>query len=502
MAKVKKEKETLKSQLDALNGEAQRELAAQAAPVAPTNYTGVKGVLGASPAYEAAYAAEKARLDAAVANGPLFAGQSGAVGEAVQRRAMERGLTPGVSQVPGTGAVLNPPAVEPVQPMQGVKESASDVVGEKVRASAMQNGLYGPETGEVGEKAKERAMSQGLFPAAEVPVQQEEVASAPETKGNWDDVFAPQRQRLADVEGEMADIQALDEQMQRREDARKRIVALGDAFASFANLIGTAHGAENQRQTYASPLVADTIDRSRSMRAGRMQQIRKNIDEQRDMLIKLQMNNNPDYLPNRQAQERIDVSRGNQQLQYDKLANTAANQAATQQLNRDKFEYQQDKDAAKQALDERKQDFNEWKGRQQVSQGWSRINLSNRQYEDKLAGRSGSGGNNGEWSKEANYNAFKQEVASRDNCENWEDFVKKHSSDADVRRFIENVEKQNGSPNGQKGILSSYAEQYAPEFFEKYYLKEQKQTSSKENKPVAPWAAKSSGSSSKAPWVK
>lgn len=440
-------------------------------PVAATSYTKLP-VQSVSPAFDAAYATRRAELDAALANGPLFGGQTGAVGEAVQQRAMERGLYP--ESVPVQEQVVPQVAQAPLQ--EPVAENTA--VGAKAKAAAMENGLYGEDTGEVGEKAKQRAMSEGLFPSGEVPVEQE-AAPAQAVQGNWDDAFVPQKQRLADLEGESQQMLELDAEMARREDARRRIVALGDAFASFANLIGTAHGAENQRQTYASPLIDESIEGARKLRVARMQQIRKNIDDQRDALNELYIKNDPNYLPNRQAQQRIDNATANRDLQYYKADLTAANQAATQQLNREKLERLQANDEWSHGFKEHQQEVKEKNDAAKIAQGWSRINLSNRKYEDQKNGVTGSGSGSGKskWKPGANYNAFKTEVAKRADYNSWEEFVRNAPSDAEVRRFINNVEDATSSTSKQEGVLNAYAEQYAPDFFDKYYVKEEKQTS-------------------------
>ena len=459
-----KKKVTIKDELDRLNKEAAQEALQQqvVAPVATTDYTGVQGIVGQPSAYDAAYAAEKARIDAAVANGPLFSGQTGAVGSAAQQRAMEQGLNPGVAQA--AGGNLNPVihSVLAPAPAEGVKESESAAVGDKVRAAAMQNGLYGPDTGAVGEQAKKRAMQQGLYPdIPEVPI-----AGETGVRPSWDEgLFSPYQKRIGDLEAEQQQVMELDAEMQRREDARKRIVALGDAFASFANLIGTAHGAENQKQTYASPLVADTIDRSRAVRINRMQQIRKNLDDQRDALIAYQIKNDPDYLPNRQAQERIDAQRGNQQLQYDKLAQTAAHQGNQDQLARDKFEQSKADTEWNQGFKTRQQDWKEHVDTAKLGQAAQRIAISNKNYELKAGG-----GGSKDWSDAAleDYAAFKNEVAQNAGCSSWDDFVEASKTDTNLRTFVNRVNEAK-TPTAQRGILNDYAKDNAPEYFNKYH---------------------------------
>lgn len=466
-------KKTIKSELDELNREAAKDALRQeqqeqpVVPVAPTNYTGAQEIVQ-SPAYQAAYQAASQRIDEAVANSPLFGGQTGAVGESAAMRAKEQGLYPGVEHP--VEQSVEQQAAAPVQ--QVAAAPAEDTqVGAKVRDRAMANGLYGPETGQVGEQAARRAMDTGLFPSA--PAQ--ETSARGGYDALVDELSNPYRQRISDLEAEQQQVIDLDAELQRKEDARKRIVALGDAFASFANLIGTAHGAENQEQTYASPLLAETIDKSRAARINRMQQIRKNLDEQRDALINYQILNDPNYYQNRLQQQRIDVQRGNQQLQYDKLANTVQHQGNQDQLARDKFEYQQDKDARTFGL-------NQQKAQDASARGWANYNLSKERFayqKEKDASGGGSGGGGG-WSKQAsgNFNAMKTEIAKRAGFETWEEFAYDPEMRSKNSALIREINEASSSPNKQQGVMSSYAEQYAPDFFEKFYIKEEKQTSS------------------------
>ena len=462
MAK-KEKKNTIMSQLNELDRETAQELQQEpVAPVATTNYTQVPGIVQPGASFQAAYNAQRDLIDQSVANGPLFGGQTGAVGEAAKDRAMAQGLNPAM-EAPVQGSLYPNVETQTVAPVEPVNP-----VGAKVRERALENGLYGSDTGQVGELAAKRAQQEGLYP----DVAAQNYSQEPKA-GGWtqlqEDILAPYKQRLNELEGERQEVLDLDAELQRKEDARKRIVALGDAFASFANLIGTAHGAENQKQTYASPLVADSIEGSRKLRAARMQQIRKNIDEQRDMLNALQLKNDPNYLPNKMEQQRIDNTAAQRQLQYDKLAQTIEHQGNQDALNTRKQDWKEQTDAAKQAADERKQDFNEWKGKQQVAQGWSRINLSNQKFAEQLA-RNGGGGSSKNWSDEAleDYNAFKNEVAHNAGYDTWQQFSEAAKTDSDMREFVNNVNNAN-TPNNQRGVLNNYAKDYAPEYYNRYH---------------------------------
>lgn len=72
-----------------------------------------------------------------------------------------------------------------------------------------------------------------------------------------------------------------DADYQRRENAYRYIAGLGDTLSGLANLVGTAHGAEDQRQTYNAPGVLKTAEMNRKLRAREMEDLDKRLDELR-----------------------------------------------------------------------------------------------------------------------------------------------------------------------------------------------------------------------------
>ena len=78
-----------------------------------------------------------------------------------------------------------------------------------------------------------------------------------------------------------------DETARRRENAFRYISGLGDTLSSVANLVGTAHGAANQQQTYNSHAVVQKAEAARKARKLEMDDLSKRLDEmkarQRDL---------------------------------------------------------------------------------------------------------------------------------------------------------------------------------------------------------------------------
>lgn len=87
---------------------------------------------------------------------------------------------------------------------------------------------------------------------------------------------------LAVAEKERKAKQEEDKDYQRRENAARYIAGIGDAISGVANLVGTAHGASNQRQSYNSPRLMEQTDRARRARARDMDTLNKRIDELRE----------------------------------------------------------------------------------------------------------------------------------------------------------------------------------------------------------------------------
>lgn len=74
---------------------------------------------------------------------------------------------------------------------------------------------------------------------------------------------------------------ANDETARRRENAYRYIAGVGDAISGVANLVGTAHGAAHQQQTYNAPGLMSKIESSRAQRTKKMEDLNKKIDELR-----------------------------------------------------------------------------------------------------------------------------------------------------------------------------------------------------------------------------
>ena len=86
-------------------------------------------------------------------------------------------------------------------------------------------------------------------------------------------------QIISEVEGKIATAKQKDETARRRENAFRYISGLGDTLSGVANLIGTAHGAANQNQTYNSNAVVQKAEEARKARKIEIDDLSKRLDE-------------------------------------------------------------------------------------------------------------------------------------------------------------------------------------------------------------------------------
>lgn len=88
-------------------------------------------------------------------------------------------------------------------------------------------------------------------------------------------------QIVSEAETRLAALQQKDKEAQKRSNAFRYIAGLGDTLSGIANLVGTAHGAQNQQQTYNSNIVAEKAEQARKERKLETDKISARLDEMR-----------------------------------------------------------------------------------------------------------------------------------------------------------------------------------------------------------------------------
>ena len=91
--------------------------------------------------------------------------------------------------------------------------------------------------------------------------------------------YQNQGQILQDIQSKIGKAKEKDATALKRENAYRYISGLGDTLSGLANLVGVAHGASNQQQTYNSNIVAQKAEAARKARKLEMEDLSKRQDE-------------------------------------------------------------------------------------------------------------------------------------------------------------------------------------------------------------------------------
>lgn len=129
-----------------------------------------------------------------------------------------------------------------------------------------------------------KKLKEGLMTAEEKEVKALQEAQQQQLRGEMnaaDAQISSVADFLSTAEKERKAKLANDETARKRENAFRYISGVGDAISGVANLVGTAYGAANQKQTYNAPGLMSKIDASRAQRSQKMEDLNKKIDELR-----------------------------------------------------------------------------------------------------------------------------------------------------------------------------------------------------------------------------
>ena len=141
---------------------------------------------------------------------------------------------------------------------------------------------------EAEQKAQELAAANEVLNQAERDALAASHAAEAAALSGYNQVqYKNQGEIISAAEAKMNEAKQKDETARRRENAFRYISGLGDTLSSVANLVGTAHGAANQRQTYNSHAVVQKAEAARKARKLEMEDLSKRLDEmkarQRDL---------------------------------------------------------------------------------------------------------------------------------------------------------------------------------------------------------------------------
>ena len=346
---------------------------------------------------------------------------------------------------------------------QAVAQTTPDLAGNAPRQFETIPQYVAPIEGPNQVQAPEQAA--GL--AGQRPVQQPGMAlpgaevQSPAGLAGYDDWLnktyaeAENRRKQAEMD------RLLDPRMQRAENSRKWIAGIGDALASIANMVGTGHGAANQKQTYMLPGVNEAIEQDRARRA---QGYQKNLDR----LNALELQAAKD------KQAELDRAAKKEKDDADRAFNREKWEADTKH-KQDQLQRQLDQDKFNNDLNTRKQEESERHNRSQESINWYKAKKGDNGPGEDDGNGSGSRftGKRGGGMKEAklDYNSMLNIIAEDNGCENWADLTNRAKNDRTLRAIYNQFDLGKDKAGAAKieGMISSYAKDYAPDFYEHYF---------------------------------
>lgn len=304
----------------------------------------------------------------------------------------------------------------------------------------------------------------GMTMPAGLAVQANE-AAARASQTPFDDIVMETEAEKAAREKQAMLEKALDPQAMRAESSRKWIAGIGDALASVANMVGTGHGAANQQQTYALPSVNAAIEADRKRRG---EQYQRQLD--RINALEIQESKNKAAEAERAYKKEKDEA--------DRAFNREKWEAETEH-KKNQLQRQIDQDQFNNELNTRKQEENERHNKSQESINWYKATKGENPNGTGDDGGNGSSsrfsGKRGGGIKEAktDYNSMLDEIAENNGCENWADLTNRAKSDRALREIHNKFDLGKDKAGAAKieGMISSYAKNYAPEFYEHYFGK-------------------------------
>lgn len=127
---------------------------------------------------------------------------------------------------------------------------------------------------------KKAEQERAALDAAEIAALEQSHKEQTEALANYNSqLYANQQEILNAINSKIDEASVKDEKARKRENAFRYISGLGDTLSGVANLIGTAYGAANQKQTYNSHAVVEKAEAARKARKLEMDDLSKRLDE-------------------------------------------------------------------------------------------------------------------------------------------------------------------------------------------------------------------------------
>lgn len=170
------------------------------------------------------------------------------------------------------------PAASTARPAQTAPAGATPVANAAAPAATSAPASSTPattQTASTGTEEEDTYTKNEKFLKEQAEKQKEEVRKIYDNEiGGYDKLYEEAMKRKEALAG-------LDKERSKKENAYRYITGVGDLVSGFANLVGTAHNASHQDQTYVAPELVKKAEAARKERKLEMDALNKRLDEMR-----------------------------------------------------------------------------------------------------------------------------------------------------------------------------------------------------------------------------
>lgn len=289
--------------------------------------------------------------------------------------------------------------------------------------------------------------------AADTGASNDDTGLSPKTLSPLEQIYQESlNQYKADIEAERQRMIDLGEQSAKNEKlyrTRATIAALGDAFTTMANVWGTTKGAENQKQTYISPVITDSIERSRKEYTTRIKEVNDSLAKAKDRLLKLQTTGDNADLKRDELEFKKQKLANEQELKWASLQERVQSRELRERIQafrEGKFEFDSEMD---------KLQFEELVRTHKENEALRWMNANNTAERTRIYAESVSGQGKNKTEDGESYGAFLDKIArERFGAESWDDIDIK-PGDPKYKEYQE-LNEAKSSKSKQAALKSSY----------------------------------------------
>lgn len=171
-------------------------------------------------------------------------------------------------------------AVVPGNEAPAVMDS-SDVVDETVvpQEGEQENGAVIPGAAAEGTNETDGLVEISAYDNMIKQLEEDEKTALVDIAKPYDEQIGGYETLMGEVETKRKGLAQQDETKRKKEEAYRYVAGLGDTISGIANLVGTAHNAANQKQTYNAPELVQRAEALRKQRKLEMDDLNARLDE-------------------------------------------------------------------------------------------------------------------------------------------------------------------------------------------------------------------------------